>query len=178
MKPISLRATLVALFASGAVVFAEAPAMTDAPTYAQVVAARRRAEQADPMKRMAPSNVENPVVNRPKDILKESDVLCFQGLATLVPKRAILKIPKNYQNRVGIQPGARIVGWRDFYAVNRGWITTVEVNWKQAAGALPIAADTRNLLERGSNLSVATFQGGPISVMPPKETANTTASTR
>ncbi len=155
---------------------AEPPAMTDVSTYAQIVAAKRRAEQADPMKHMAPSNIENPAVNRPKDILTESDVLCYQGMATLVPKRAILQIAKNYEGRVGIQPGARIVGWKDFYAANRGWITTVEVNWKQAAGNLAISEDTRKVMSRSGNMVVATYMGGPISVLPPKEpeiTANT-----
>lgn len=144
--------------------------MTDVTTYSQVAAARRNAALADPMKRMAPSHVENPAANRPKDILEDSDVLCFQGVATLVPKRAILRIPKGYTSRVGIQPGARIVSWRDFITLNRGWITTVEVSWKQAGGEIDIAADTRKVMDLSGNLVVATYKGGPISVLPLKQT--------
>ena len=30
----------------------------------------------------------------------DSDILCFNGMATLVPKRAVLHIPKNFADRL------------------------------------------------------------------------------
>ena len=54
-----------------------------------------------PMKHLHVIQGEDPsVVNRPKSILAESDIVCFGDVATLVPKRAILQIPKNYADRI------------------------------------------------------------------------------
>lgn len=68
-----------------------------------------------------------------------------------------------------MQPGAKIVGWSDFFTANRGWITTVEVSRVQAEGNLAIAEETQERIGKSRNLVVATFMGGPISVLPLKE---------
>ena len=149
---------------------AETPPMRDVTTHEQLIPKLRQAQQNDPMKNMPVVTGADPaVVFRPKDILSESDIVAFQGVATLVPKRAILQIPKNYQDRIAMQPGAKIVTWADFYAANRGWITTVEVSRTQAEGNLALADDTQKHLTECSNLVVATYMGGPISVLPLKE---------
>jgi hypothetical protein len=144
--------------------------MRDAATHEQLALALRKADQADPMKNMpAAKGVDPSVVNRPKDLLSESDIISFGGIATLVPKRAILQIPQSCANHIKMEPGSRIVGWADFYAANRGWITTVEVSRVQAEGNKPIADETQKFLSTCRNLVVATYQGGPISVLPLKE---------
>ena len=89
-------------------------------------------------------------------------------MATLVPKRAILQIPKNYQDRVAFTAGSKIVGWADFYAANRSWITTVEVSRTQAEGKAALADDIQKNLSECGNLVVATYMGGPISMPPLK----------
>jgi hypothetical protein len=91
-------------------------------------------------------------------------------MATLVPKHAILQIPESYTARLKIEPGVKIVGWADFFAANRGWITTVEISRGQAEGKELIAEDTQTMLTKCRNLVVATYQGGPISLLPPKVT--------
>ena len=106
--------------------------------------------------------------NRPQDLLSQSDILCFDGLATLVPKHAIMQIPETCAERLKIQPGAKIVGWADFFAANRGWITTIEISRVQAEGNEPVAEDTRKMMTQCRNLIVATYLGGPISLLPPK----------
>jgi len=157
--------------------------MRDAATHSQLSESLRKLGPRDPMKEFKPTTGEDPsVVNRPQDLLSRSDIVCFGGAATLVPKRAILQIPKNLKDRMVIQPGVRIKTWSDFYAVNRGWITTVEVSRDQAEGRLPLAEETQTRIVKSGNLIVATFQGGPISVLPPKvpaavaPTANTPSS--
>jgi len=148
--------------------------MRDVSTHEQLVLKLREAEQHDPMKNMPAVTGKDPAeICQPKDILSESDIISFQGLATLVPKRAILQIPKIYQERIAIQPGAKIVSWEDFFAANRGWITTVEVSRTQAEGSLALPADTQKHLTECSNLVVAVYMGGPISVLPLKEPAPT-----
>jgi hypothetical protein len=150
--------------------FAEAPAMRDAATHDQIVLTLRKADQTDPMKNMPVAKGEDPsVVNRPKDLISQSDIISFQGIATLVPKRAILQIPKNYAKRIALEPGAQIMGWADFHARNRGWITTVEVSRTQAEGKLPLADAIQKQMTESGNLVVATYLGGPISMLPPKE---------
>jgi hypothetical protein len=149
---------------------AEVPAMRDAATHEQIVLTLRKADQADPMKNMPVAKGEDPsMANRPKDLISQSDIISFQGIATLVPKRAILQIPKNYGNRIALEAGAQIMGWADFYARNRGWITTVEVSRTQAEGKLPLPDETQKQMTECGNLVVATYLGGPISVLPLKE---------
>ena len=115
---------------------AEAPAMRDAVTHDGLVLTLRQAEQNDPMKKLKAAKGEDPSgKNRPKSLLSESDIISFGGLATLVPKRAILQIPESCAGRLKIEAGAKIVSWSDFYAQNRGWITTVEISREQAEGA-------------------------------------------
>ena len=148
---------------------AEGPVMRDAATEEQLVLAQRNARQMDPMKRLrVTKDVDPATLNRPQDLLSQSDILCFGGIATLVPKHAILQLPEAYAERLKITPAAQIVGWADFYAANRGWITTVEISRVQAEGNEPIAEDTRKLLTKCRNLVVATYHGGPISLLAPK----------
>ena len=44
-------------------------------------------------------------------------------------------------DRLKFQPGAKLMSWADFYAQNRGWITTVEVTRVQAEGNKPLAEE-------------------------------------
>ena len=149
---------------------AEPPVMREAPTHEQLVGALRLAEQKDPMKNMPVVKGEDPAkVNRPPSLLSQSDVISFGGVATLVPKRAILQIPKSCVERMKLESGARLVSWADFYAANRGWITTVEISRTQAEGNQPLAKETQKFMTTCGNLIVATYQGGPISMLPAKE---------
>lgn len=150
--------------------------MRDAATHDELLLARRAAIQVDPMKHLAVATGEDPSkANQPTDILADSDIISFHGLATLVPKRAILQTPQAYAGYLKMEPGSRFVGWLDFYAANRGWITTVEVSREQAEGNVPVAEETQKFLSTNRNLVVATFKGGPISVLPLKEPAPETA---
>lgn len=149
-----------------------APVMRDAATHEQLALAASKAAQNDPMKRLKPAGGEDPsVVNRPKDLLASSDILSFGGNSTLVPKRAILAMPKGVADRVKYQPGTKIINWLEFYTLNRGWITTVEVSRPQAEGNVPIDPKVAENFAKSSTLVVATYKGGPISVLPPKAPA-------
>lgn len=129
-----------------------------------------RETRIDPVTLLRQAEGEDPsVVNRPGDLIARSDVLCFNGFATLVPKRAVLHIPDYYRSRIGIQEGARIVPWREFMIRNRGWVSTHEVDRPTAEGRTPFDEDTTERFSKSSRLIVATLRGGPISVLPPKE---------
>ena len=121
------------------------------------------------MRKMEPAKGADPSkVNQPKDLLSQSDILCFGEMATLVPKRAILHVPAKLAERLKFVPGAKILSWASFHAENRGWITTVEVSRVQAEGNQPLAEDVSERLKNSAHLVVATYQGGPISVLPLK----------
>ncbi len=161
--PISLILLSLTLGASGE----DKPQYRDAATHEQIALKLRKAAETDVQTIQNVTTGEDPSkVNPPSDLLSSSDIICFNGLATLVPKRAILATPTNHQERLGIKPGARIVGWQEFYTANRAWITTVEVSRGQAEGNLEIAEETRKQIGKSTNLVVATLRGGPISVTP------------
>lgn len=154
------------------------PKFRDAATHEELVQKLRRIEQKDPMKKLAPAAGEDPSkVNQPINLLEQSDIISFGGVATLVPKRAILATPAKHKERLTMQPGSRIVGWSEFYAMNRSWITTVEVSRVEAEGNSAIAEETRDRIGKSTNLVVATYMGGPISVLPLKEPEKTPTAT-
>ncbi|RPJ31708.1 MAG: hypothetical protein EHM17_13695 [Verrucomicrobiaceae bacterium] len=174
--PCTLFVCAAALLSAKAQPAVAAMQMRDVASQEELLLERRKALQIDPMKHLATATGEDPSkANQPTDILAESDIISFRGLATLVPKRAILQTPQSYAGHVKMEPGARFVSWREFYALNRGWITTVEVSREQAEGNAPFAEETRKFLGTNRNLVVATFKGGPVSVLPLKEPAPETA---
>jgi len=145
------------------------PPMQEAVTQEELVLQYRKAQLEDPMKKLDRATGEDPsVVNRPPSLLGNSDFITFGKFSTLVPKRAILQIPKSLTERVNAASLTRIVGWAEFYAANRGWITTIEVSRSQAEGNVPLAEETHDQMKKNGNLIVATYQGGPISLLPLK----------
>ena len=171
MKLVTLIAVFSIVGAAGgqAVTSPGPPPMRDAVTHEQITGLYREASQNDPMRKQAVSKGPDPsTVNQPKSLIGESDMICFNGAVTLVPKRAVLQIPKNLADRLKYQPGAKLLTWIEFYTLNRAWITPVEVSRTQAEGNIPLAGETKKQLAKSGNLIVATFQGGPISVLPLK----------
>eukprot|EP00903_Cladosiphon_okamuranus_P003589 g3587.t1 len=137
------------------------PVYRDAETHDQIAKKLKAGNSHNPMKTLIPSEGEDPSVkNRPQDIISSSDVISFGGLTTLVPKKAIMQIPEIYADRINNHtPGNRIVGWFDFYRMNRAWITTVEVTRVQAEGREPIPEEVAENLEKNRNLIIATYSG-------------------
>jgi hypothetical protein len=105
-------------------------------------------------------------VNKPAGLLAQSEVLNYGGFATLVPKRAILHLPKALQTRTGLGSDDKIQGWQEFYLNNRGWISTMEVSRKQAQGKEPLSEESLKIIGESSSIIVATCYGNPISVLP------------
>lgn len=162
------------LLCATSVCLAEEPAkpiMRDAATHDDLVKRYRMAEANDPMKQMAPSQGEDPAKNRPTDILADSDFLCFNGTATLVPKRAIISLPENLKARTQLAPNVPFRVWSDFYAANRGWITTIEISRAQAEGREDLGLETKDTIAKSGNIIVAVYKGGPISLLPLKPDA-------
>lgn len=143
--------------------------MRDVVTHDEIVEAARKAREAMPPPVFKPATGEDPsVANKLGDLISRSDVLCFRGQATLVPKRAVLHVPKGVADRIGMQDGARLGSWSEFLNANRAWIRTVPVTRIQAEGNDPMPEATLKSFEKEQRLVVATYQEGPISVLPLK----------
>ena len=106
-----------------------------------------------------------------KDIVAESDILCFRGAATLVPKRAVIHVPERLKTRLQLAPGAKLMTWSEFFAVNRSWISVIEVSIEEATGEKPFEEKRQEWLDTNSKVIVATLRRGPVSVLPLKESA-------
>lgn len=178
MKSLGLMTLLAAIgAASGWAQTPSAPTKRN-PTNEELLSRYQKASQVEPVRKVVPAKTVEPPAPTPKrTILGSSDVLCYNGLVTLVPKGAIIQVPKNLADRLKYQPGAKLLSWSDFYALNRGWITTVEVSMAQAEGKSPLAEDTQKKIVKSGNLMIATYKGGLISVLPLKAPVETPTKT-
>ena len=173
--PDLLRSAVI-VTAAGSLAAAEPPVMRDAATHDELSHTLRVAMNTSPLTEQKPAPGPDPSKLNPSDsLVSQSDFLSFAGRATLVPKRAILHIPPNMADRVKLQPGSRVQTWAEFYAMNRGWITTVEVTRIQAGGNQALAEELTQRIAKSSHLIVATYQSGPISVLPLKVPVSTDA---
>lgn len=179
MKPTSksLKSGVILAIAAAIGAAGAEPVMRDVVTHDQLVEKLRAATNHGPAVHFKPSEGADPTkVNKPSDIVSQSDFLSFAGRATLVPKHAILHIPPRFADRIKFKPGSKVQTWAEFYAMNRAWITTVEVSRQQAKGAEPLAEELRERFQKAGNVVVATYKTGPISVLPPKAPVETTAT--
>ena len=176
---------MFAICAAGAVVapFAaktepddSAEVMRDASVHAQLVELQRAIQENDPMAALDPvaarESSEGNERTEPRDFIAASDILCNLGMATLVPKRAVIYVPKRLEERLKLLPGAQFRTFPDFARFNRAWLRTFEVTQAQAEGNDKIDERSFEREKRLGQVIVATFHGGPISVLPAKEAAN------
>lgn len=133
----------------------------------------RMAQQKDPLLELGPAAgkaEEDPSVkNAPSDFIKNSTVISYRGFLTFVPKQALLNVPEKLEARLEIEKDAKVQTFQQFLAMNRGWIRTIEVSRDQALGHKPFPEATLEAIKNSSSIVVATYQRGPISVLPPKE---------
>ena len=134
---------------------------------------RRPLQQADPVRDLGPpsgTSEEDPsLANNERDLVKSSTVFAYRGYLTLVPKRAVLHVPERLQDRLEPDKGAKILTWKNFHQANRGWIRTLEVTREQALGHTPFNEEITKSISESAQVVVATYKGGPISVLPLKE---------
>ncbi|MEM6277908.1 MAG: hypothetical protein AAF733_00415 [Verrucomicrobiota bacterium] len=147
--------------------------MRDAASHDELSQKLRMAKQSDPIRNLGPptgNTEEDPsLANAERDLVKSSAIFSFRGNLTLVPKRAVLHVPSNYESRMAPVKGDKVQTWRQFYQSNRGWIRTMEVTREQALGHVPFSEETAEAISESSVVVVATYKGGPISVLPLKD---------
>jgi hypothetical protein len=162
--------------------FQKSTKMRDAVTHDELAQKMKMAAHSDPIRDLGPAmgNLDEDPAKRvtDRDLVKESTVLNYRGFLTLVPKRAVIHTPANYENRFKPSDDVQVQSWADFFKGNRGWIRTIEVSREQAMGLAPMDEAIMTALQESTQVVVATFKGGPISVMPyvapePEETEKT-----
>jgi hypothetical protein len=155
------------------------PAFRDAATNETLTEKFNEVSTKGPMKKFKEATGEDASVkNKVPSLLETSDMITFNGNTTLVPKYSLLQIPEKYKTRINNhKPGSKIMGWKDFYTLNRGWITTVEVDLSQARAEKSISPELMETLVKNGNLVVAVLKNGPISVLPPKVEEKTEGET-
>lgn len=164
--------SLVALVtaAQGEISVLNRPPMRTAPTNEELIVQLRKSDQE--MAEAAKSKpLSTPEDLRPKevpDLISMSEILCYNGAVTLVPKGAILEYPKNLADRLKHQPGSKVQNWDKFFENNQGWITTVEVTKAQAQGKHLLPEEKTIHISKCGKLVVATLNGAPITVLPPQ----------
>lgn len=107
----------------------------------------------------------------PPSLLNESVILNDGKHWTLLPKGAVIHIPKIMHERVSAKPVGTLLEWDAFLNQNRGWISTCEVTFDQARGTVPLDAQQIEFWKTQDKIMVAVHSGGPISVRPGSESA-------
>ena len=145
------------------------PAMTEPVSAEELTNRLRHSRQNDPIRKLAPP--ANPGVDPSKgthgrDLIAESTVLNHAGVMTLVPKRAVLHLPEALKSRVGIRDGSELLPWAKFLERNRSWIHAEPVSRERALGKMRFSPEETQALRSSGKVSIATYEGGPISVLP------------
>ena len=165
------------IFSSRAVETAAKQPMRDSPTEEQLYLKLKELQQhAAGSTYVALTVSGNGSENTSQDLWQSSEILCFGDAVTLVPKHAVIQIPKNLAARLKLGSGAQLVTWSNFYTANRSWITTVEVSVEQAEGKVPLSVQTKELMTKSGKVVVATYDGNPISVLSTNASATPTTS--
>lgn len=147
--------------------------MRDVATHDELSQRLRMTLQKDPIRNLGPEagnlDVDPAVRTHSRDLVRDSTIISFNGNLTLVPKRAVLHIPEEIADRIGAKSGQKVLTWIEFLQLNRGWIRTVEVSRDQVMGHAPLPPNSVEAFAKSSSMVVATFKGGPVSVLPLKE---------
>ena len=147
--------------------------MRDVAKHDELSRKLRMANQSDPIRDLGPpagkSDEDPSLPMAERDLVKSSAVFSYRGYLTLVPKRAVLHVPPALEGRLAIVNGAKVQTWKNFHQSNRGWIRTMEVSREQALGHVAFSEEAAKAISDSSVVVVATYKGGPISVLPLKE---------
>ncbi len=140
------------------------------PTHAQLKM-KRKDVKVDEKIKLADEPIEMGKIRSGKteSLIKRSAIISFGEHWTLVPKKSLLNVPKHLANRVDGERKGKLLGWKDFYEKNRGWLQQQEVNIAQAReGAEMPEGLVKSYLTSG-RVVVAVCRGGPISLKAPEE---------
>lgn len=140
----------------------------DAATHDQLSQKLRTTSQTSPMSHLGKRDLQEDekIETAPSSFAEDSDFLSYNGNVTLVPKGAILNLPEKFSNRMKLDEKAKILTFSEFSVLNRGWVTTLELDIETAFGKKPFDPKKVEWMKNSGRLIIATYQGGAISVLP------------
>lgn len=86
---------------------------------------------------------------------------------TLVPVGSILHLPSELRTRVIAKPQGDFTFWPNFLKRNAAWLAAKEVSLKLSRGNAQEATALLKSLSQDPHLVVATYKGGPITILEP-----------
>lgn len=133
---------------------------------------RARQGQANPFAALTrPEPTETPTRKaEPRGVVGRSILLSNGKSWTLVPPGSVIHVPENLAHHIVEAPTGELLGWREFLARNRGWLSTEDVDPAVAAGTRPLPEATATALSKRGTVVVAVHQGGAISLAAPSPT--------
>lgn len=108
---------------------------------------------------------------------KNSIILTDGEKFTIVPVGAILHLPTELRAHVVAQPQGDFTFWPSFLKRNTAWLTGKEVSLTLSRGNTREANALLKSLARDPHLVVATYKGGPITVLEPAPADTSATST-
>lgn len=101
------------------------------------------------------------------DIYQISDVLNDRGVYTMVPKSAVIHVPRGMERKLQRQSKSKYVSFEKFIRTNCVWIQKMPVNVSQATGQAPIDPIRLENMRKLGKVVIAVHKGEPISVKLP-----------
>ena len=140
------------------------------PTHEQLKAQRKEVETDGRIELVdEPIKMEAIRSGKTKSLIKRSTILAYRQSWTIVPKDSVLHVPKHLSSRVNGKRKGKLVTWKKFLEMNRGWLQLQNVNISQARGEAAMAEESVKVYQSSGRIVVAVCHKGPISVKPLKE---------
>lgn len=99
-----------------------------------------------------------------QSLITQSEILHDGEHWTLVPRGAVLYVPKARMANVGVRPVGTLLPWIQFLVKNPGWLSIHETTFDQASGDEPLPPEKTELWKKQERVIIAVHQGEPISV--------------
>jgi hypothetical protein len=110
-----------------------------------------------------------PLTNIPpstqNSLLRNSIILADNEKYTVVPVGAILHLPAKMRSRIISQPKGDFTFWPSFLERNSQWLAAKEVSLSLSRGNAKEADMLLKSLANDNRLVVATYKGGPITIL-------------
>ncbi len=119
-------------------------------------------QQSNSFENLERPDAEAPAIPRSGNlsIIARSEILHDGQHWTLVPKGAVLFVPKRKSENVGSRPIGTLLSWQEFLAKNPAWISTHETTFDQASGEVPFSEEKVEFWKTQECVIVAVHQGG------------------
>jgi len=125
--------------------------------------AKRPSNRAD-----VPADADGPVPQGPTgksySLAELSTFIRGEGTYAIIPRNAVIHLPKRHADRVLAAPEGRLQPWSEFLNANRAWIQVHEITLEEARGLKEFDEKTLEAFGKRDAAIVATLGGHPVSV--------------